>query len=367
MSLLDISRRFRASSSVVLLSDGPFRELLTAEGIRTELIEAGSGLLSVRRSGAGVSLAALGEALKLIGSLARLARKSDLLYANSQKAFVLSAVCAPLARRPLIWHLRDILTEAHFSRSNIRLVVALANLCASRVIANSQATAHAFVAAGGKATKVQVIHNGIDPQPFSTVDQGAARALRCELGIGDAALIGIFGRFHPWKGQHVAVDVMSQIPDAHAVFVGDALFGESTYVAEIRRKVREAGIAHRVHFLGFRRDLPRLLRAVDIVLHTAEAPEPFGRIIVEAMFAERPVIAAAAGGVPEIVVQAVTGYLVAPGDVGEFVKALRLLLSDPARREAMGRAGKDRAHGNFTLDIMLPKLESTILAVTNER
>jgi glycosyltransferase involved in cell wall biosynthesis len=366
LSLLDISRGFRETSTVLLLSDGPFREVLQEEGVPVRLLGAGASVLSIKRSGGGRSPTAVASIAGLAWRLAQVAREFDVLYANSQKAFVVSALAGGLARRPVIWHLRDILCEAHFGRANIRLVTVLANVFASRVIANSQATANAFLAQRGRAGKIRVVHNGIDARDFVAVTDTEAREVRIELGVEGRQLVGVFGRFHPWKGQHVAVDVLSRLPDVHALFVGGALFGEHDYVAEIRRRVREAGMEDRVHFLGFRRDLPRLMRAVDVVLHTAQAPEPFGRVIVEGMLATRPVVAADAGGAAEIVRHGSTGLLVPPGDVGAFAEAVAGLLADPALRATLGRAGHERAIRDFSVDAMLAGVAGEIAAATGE-
>jgi glycosyltransferase involved in cell wall biosynthesis len=366
LSLLDICRRYRETSTVLLLSDGPFRDLLQSEGVPVTLLEAGSSVLAVRRDGAGRSAAAAAGLASLVWKLARVARQFDLLYANSQKAFVVSALAGAIARRPVIWHLRDILSEAHFGRANIRLVTLLANVFARRIIANSQATASAFIAQRGRAGKVRVVHNGIDVRDFAGATEAGAQEVRKELGVGDRHLVGVFGRFHPWKGQHVAVDVLARLPDAHAIFVGGALFGEQDYVAEVHRRVRELGMDNRVHFLGFRRDLPRLMRAVDVVLHTAEAPEPFGRVILEGMLAARPVVAARAGGAVEIVREGITGLLIPPGDVSAFTAAVGSLLTDPARRAAFGRAGYERANRDFSLEAMLTGVAMEITAAVRD-
>jgi glycosyltransferase involved in cell wall biosynthesis len=362
LSLLDISRRYRETSAVLLLSDGPFRDVLQAEGIPVRVLGAGASLLAVRRDGGGRSMKAVGELARLAWKLASIARAFDLIYANSQKAFVVSALAGGLARRPVLWHLRDILSDAHFGAANLRLVTLLANRFARRVIANSEATAGAFIARRGKPEKVRVVYNGIDARGFTGAGPTEAQTIREELGIHDQPLVGVFGRFHPWKGQHVAVQVLARLPGVHAIFVGDALFGEQEYVAEVRRRAHELGLDDRIHFLGFRRDLPRLMRAVDVVLHTAVAPEPFGRVILEGMLACRPVVATRAGGAVEIVQDGVTGRLIAPGDVRGFTDAVADLLADPARRAAIGEAARERAERDFSVEAMLAGVMGEIAA-----
>jgi glycosyltransferase involved in cell wall biosynthesis len=163
------------------------------------------------------------------------------------------------------------------------------------------------------------------------------------------------------------MDVLARLPGVHGLFVGDALFGEQDYVAQVRSQARALGIEGRVHFLGFRSDIPRLMRAVDVVLHTAEAPEPFGRVLVEAMLARRPVVAGRAGGAVEIVVEGETGLLVTPGDVEGYAAAVRALLADPERRADFGAAGAERAAREFSLDAMVRGVASEIEAATARR
>ena len=192
----------------------------------------------------------------------------------------------------------------------------LANRTVVRVIANSRATAAAFVESGGKSKLVRVVYNGIDPAPFELTTPAELEALEKELGLAEASIVGVFSRLAPWKGQHVLLDALPHLPAVHALLVGDALFGERTYAESLRVRARSLGVADRVHFLGFRKDVPRLMRLSDVVVHTSTAPEPFGRMIVEGMMADKPVVASRAGGATEIIEDKVNGYLVPPGNPG---------------------------------------------------
>jgi len=108
-----------------------------------------------------------------------------------------------------------------------------------------------------------------------------------------------------------------------------------------------------VHMLGPRDDVPRLLAACTVVVHASVLPEPFGRVLVEAMLAGRPVIASNAGGVPEVVTDGETGVLVSPGDARALGEALDALRRDPVRTSAMAGRGAARARERFSRDAML--------------
>jgi glycosyltransferase involved in cell wall biosynthesis len=156
------------------------------------------------------------------------------------------------------------------------------------------------------------------------------------------------------------------MPDVHALVVGGALFsGEAPYEAELRSRAELPGFAGRVHMLGARDDVPRLLAACDVVVHASVLAEPFGRVLVEAMLANRPIVATAAGGVPEVVSDGETGVLVPPGDAQALGEALDALRRDPARVAALSRRGADHARARFSRESMLAGVRRVILEVAS--
>jgi glycosyltransferase involved in cell wall biosynthesis len=370
LCLLDVAAYFREGSLVALMEDGPLREALERRGVRVTVLASGGLLRQVKRESAVPGFAAVGAVLSAAREVARLARGYDVLYANSQKAFVVACVSAAFARRPVLWHLHDILDKRIFSRVNIEVDVFLANHVASRVIANSQATARALRANGGTRVPVDVVYNGLDPAVADTVTAADAASMRASLGLGKGPLLGLFGRLAPWKGQHVAIQALALIDvdtDVELVIVGDALFGEESYAAELRALVAKYELTKRVHFLGFRNDVPVLMRMVDVLIHTSTAPEPFGRVIVEGMLAERPVIATAGGGASEIVRPGVTAWQIQPNSPVDLATAILDVIDDPSRAREIALAGRADAIARFTLDVTLPQTERSIALAAGGR
>jgi glycosyltransferase involved in cell wall biosynthesis len=158
--------------------------------------------------------------------------------------------------------------------------------------------------------------------------------------------IGMVGRFAPWKGQHIFIDAVRLIadrhPDAEFLLAGRALFGEDAYERTVREQAR-ASVGDRIRFLDFVDDIPGLLRDLDIVVHASVQPEPFGQVIVEAMMAGKPVIAAAAGGPLDLVEDGVTGRLVPPGDSAALAAAMHELICDRTSAYRMGSEARVRA------------------------
>lgn len=362
LSLFDIIRCRPGPASTVLFNDGPFRECLEKIGADVQVLPLGK-IGQVERD-SGLLRAALGSSTLIVPlfKLAARARKADVVYANTQKSFVVGAVAARLAGRPIIWHLRDMLTADHFSPAMRKIAVSLANHLCAAVIANSHATADAFRQAGG-TVPLHVVHNGIDPAAFDAIETAdAVRWLRAELGVPEAPLVGVFSRLADWKGQHIMIDALGALPDVHAVLVGGSLFDERDYEAALRERVVQRGLTERCHFLGFRSDIPALMKAVDIVAHTSTSPEPFGRVIVEGMLAGRPVIATRAGGANEIIKDGETGLLVAPGDAKALAGAIAALLDPQSRHAGMAQRGDAAARSQFSLTACVNGVDALIAA-----
>lgn len=327
--LLDVVVPWQGSSSF-LFEPGVLATAMLARGIKVIAARWGGGLSGMRRDSSMAKAVPLaGRMIGTVAELARAIRHHDVIYANSQKAFVLAALATRLIRKPLIWHLHDIIDDAHFGAAQRRLQIALANRCADRVIVPSKAASRAFVASGGRAELVQVVANGLD----LARDAASSVSLRGELGLPPGKLFGIFSRLAPWKGQHVAIEALMHLPEAGCVLVGSALFNEDAYAARLRTLVAQLGVADRVHFMGQRSDVGRLMQAMDVVVHPSVDPEPFGRTLVEAMVLRVPVVATDTGAATEILEGGRAGTLVPPGDPAALAAALGAMF-EPASPDA---------------------------------
>jgi glycosyltransferase involved in cell wall biosynthesis len=362
LSLYDLATGMRDRCRVLLFQDGPFRELLRDGGVDVRVLRAGRAVLRARRDaggrpGAGTALGVASLALRLAARAVRY----DVLYANSQKALVACGPAGWLTRRPVIWHLRDLLTDEHFSVQQRRVAVGLARRFAARVIANSNATRDAYVAAGGDKDHVRVVYNGIDPAPFDRVPAESSGRIRAEMGLTDEPIVGLFGRIATWKGQNVLIEALPRLPGVHALIVGEALFAADRGMpAALRGLADRLGVGERVHLVGYRRDVPELMHACDVIVHASTSAEPFGRVIVEGMLAGRPVVASAAGGALELIVDGRTGRLTRSGDVGDLADAISQLLSDSALRATMAAAAGKEARERFSLDRVREKVNAVI-------
>jgi glycosyltransferase involved in cell wall biosynthesis len=344
LGLVDQAAYVGARGHTLLFADGPLREHLEANGSTVTILPTPVGISAIRRShGIGRLLRSIPHLFGMASAVARAAKPFDLIWANSQKSFVVGCFAAVMSGRPLVWHMHDILSAEHFSRTNRRLTVFLANRFCRKVVVVSEASRRSFIDAGGRSDLTVVIYNGIDPALF--VDDRCLE--RPEYTVG------LFGRLTPWKGQDVLIRALVQLPGVHARIVGEALFGEAEYVRSLHQLAEELGVADRCHFDGFRSDIPSAMAECHLIVHTSTSAEPFGRVIVEGMLAGKPVIAATGGATAEILTDGVDGFLVPPGDPIALALAIRRLRDDPALAARIAGAGKATAIERFSLSAFL--------------
>ena len=193
--LLDVVQAFKGSSAF-LFEDGPLRPALAALGITPILPEAKADFADIKRDRSlWRSLPHVAGLARMVLQLAAAARRSDLVYANSQKAFVLAAPACALVRRKLVWHLHDIMSTDHFGAGQIKLTIALANRFAARVIVPSHAAAAAFEAAGGEAPLLRVVPNGVDtPEGEQDPIERGVHGLRHRDGVRRVQPVGAVER-----------------------------------------------------------------------------------------------------------------------------------------------------------------------------
>jgi len=358
--LIDLARYLGPRCDVVLLSDGELNRLLQSQGIAVRVLQAGRSFHGVRRAGGALRvLMALPQSIVLAYKLAATARRHRHIYANSQKAAFVAMLSGALARRPVIWHLHDILSAEHFAWLQRCTLAVMSNHLSHTVIVVSDAARRAFIASGGKPDRVRVVYNGIDPAPYQGLFEQSRAELRRALGLPEGRLVGLFGRITEWKGQRVLIEALPALPDVQALIVGSAMFGEHAEEAYLKTLADRLGVAARVHFLGQRPDVPALMRAVDVVVHCSTSPEPFGRVIVEGLMAGTPVLAADGGASREILGD--SDWVVEPGDPAALAAAIGRVLAEP-NDGPDGQLARLRARmtDHFLLDRMMANIDQVI-------
>jgi len=205
-------------------------------------------------------------------------------------------------------------------------------------------------------SKVISIPTGVDLRQLDphAVDE---KEVRQELGVeATTPLIGTVAVLRSWKGHRFFLEavpvILRKVPSARFLIVGDGPQG-----GNIERWIRELGLAQAVMMLGHREDIPEVLAALDIVVSASTAAEGVPQALLQALAMRRPVVATRVGAVPEVIRHEETGLLVPPGDPAALAAAITSLLSDPHRGAALGMAGRRLVEKEFTVEVMLERLE----------
>ncbi len=266
----------------------------------------------------------------------------DLIHTDSTTETFYCGIAAGIRGIPLVWHIRVDEGGGFLYR--------VLSMLATRIIIVSQALRMGFPWLRSD-DRLAIIYNAIDLEDF---DSSSTSPIRKELEIkGGETLLASIGRIEEKKGHEILISAMKDIKDARLVIIGR---GEAGYINRLKALSESYGISDRVFFMGYREDIPSILKEIDILVVTSFT-EGFSRAILEAMAAGKPVIATDVGGNREAVADGLTGYIVPPGDSNALVNRIKDLINAPEKRERMGRAGRKRVEEEFTIEKNIEKVE----------
>ncbi|MBN1400907.1 MAG: glycosyltransferase family 4 protein [Anaerolineae bacterium] len=287
----------------------------------------------------------------------------DLVHLNDVVCVSRAGILA--ARRqgvPAICHLRAMAWRNAFDRRLSRWLRGY--ICISEAVQRHQRQL------GGRTGPSWVVYNGLDLDDYETLVDRATARRELDLALGpEDMVVGCVGRLVEWKGQHIFLQALGQLapryPRLRGLVVGAPESHSGAYAQELRDLADRPGLRDRVIFTGFRQDVPRLLSGMDVMVHASTAPEPFGRVLIEAMAAGTTVIGTRAGAVPEIIEDRVTGLLVAPGDVDAMAEAIAYALDHPDERGRWQRAARQVVGDQFDVRRYVRGVEQVYEALLN--
>lgn len=328
---------------VELLSDPTARDgatvaVMVAGGpLERRLAKLGVPIVNLRAGGVFSQFLAVIRLARLIRNIRPDVVQSWLYYADLLSVFALK-LSGIRRRTALCWGVRC--SEHRMTEYPMRLRAAIW-LCTrlsgspDLVIFNSRAGEISHKDRGYKPRRVEIVENGIACDRFEAKD---GKRFRNEIGCrDDQIVIVMIGRNDAQKGFDTFVKIAAAFPSVRAIAVGkgtELLVGPDNLCC-----------------LGVRDDIPDILAATDIVLSCSHYGEGFLNVVAEGMAAGKPVICTRVGDATRIVGEA--GIVVPPGDLKAMADSLELLISDPARRKALGDAGSVRVRSEFSIHRMV--------------
>jgi L-malate glycosyltransferase len=271
----------------------------------------------------------------------------DIVHAHDPHGVAAAATALSIAspaRRPALVAARRVdfhLKTNSFSRWKYRQV--------DRFVTASEAIRAMLLQDGVSPERAVTVHEGIDVERVAAIEPMNVRE---EYWFPPHSLIvGNIAALVPHKGQKFLIDaaaiVVREMPEARFL-----VLGEGELHASLEHQIKHLHLAQHVVLAGFRADVLGVLKGLDLFV-LSSVTEGLGTSLLDAMAAERPVVATRAGGIPEVVAHGETGLLVPPRDGVALAAAILEMLRDPARRKRCGAAGVARVRERFTVERMV--------------
>jgi glycosyltransferase involved in cell wall biosynthesis len=334
--LVRLMNRDRFVPKCVAPAGGDFCEFLEGERVPCFVVPMES-IKSLR------VLRTIGTVLKVY----RLIREEDihLVHTDGPRNTFYAGLAAKLAGIPAVFHVR----VSEKPRFEDRILAFLVD--AFVFVSESSRERFRWL---GKEVVQSVVYNGIDLREFedSHNDPGIPEV---EGRPSRRLSVGCIARIEEPKGQIFLLEAIPEIIQeaggADFYFIGEQ---DEAYMKAL--SIRTRGVEEYVHFTGFVEDPFSLMKSLDLVV-LPSLSEGFSRVILEAMALKKPVVATKVGGNPEAVVHGTTGFLVPPADPKALVQSIVALLSDPKKRESMGKAGFERVKSTFDIHKNVREIE----------
>jgi glycosyltransferase involved in cell wall biosynthesis len=217
---------------------------------------------------------------------------------------------------------------------------------------------------GVEPEKVSFVHNGVAIKGSMDEEDAASRVAAEQRERAGEVRIGIIGQVGEWKGHDDLVEALRELREAGLRF-SCTIYGEGKreYTRVLEEKIGRYNLSQSVRWAGFVSSPQEIYAAIDICVVPSRFQESFGLVAAEAAHYCVPVVATRRGGLPEIVQDGVTGYLVEAEAPHELAEKLRLLIEDAALRRKMGRAGHQFASRQFTVGRMAEQMEAVFSRV----
>lgn len=325
---------------IVIPDKGKFYYYLSQKDCKVELVKMRRikvGQLNLK------SISIMLDFFRTSTNIIRIIRREnvDFIYTNGSQAQTFGVFLKLITGKKLIWHVRDTVKAKWLS-----LIFSFFSnkiICISDFIFNQIYLKR----------KAAVIYNGISISHL-ILQTNQERALKKQFGIPqDGLLIAHVASLIPWKRHELFIDLAANIikeySNVYFIIIGDDLFADfPEYKLKLMDMVQMLNLNQKLFFAGFRDDIASDLAEIDVLVHFALG-EPFGRVLIEAMALQKPVIAFNSGALPEIISDGTSGFVIPEGHLLLAEQKLKFLLNSKEIREGFGKEGCKIAGSKFSV------------------
>jgi glycosyltransferase involved in cell wall biosynthesis len=298
-------------------------------------------------------------------------RHYQVVHTHNSKAGFIGRLSAKLARVPVIVHTVHGFAfhqqEPPWRRFLFRNLERLASHWCDRMIFISQPLVDwASKEKIGRTSKMARIYSGIEMDRFHPVSEQEKRRLRAKWGLGEQdAVIGIVSKLWEGKGHDLLIrtfkEIRKELPQARLVIVGEGHLMES-----LKTLVSQLQLSDAVIFTGFLEDIPQIIATFDVAVLPSYF-EGMGRVLLEAMAMEKPVVGTRVGGIPDLIEEDLNGFLVSPGNKKELASAVLKILSDKGLAAKMRQEGRKKMADRFSAESMVRSIEKVYSDLLKEK
>lgn len=359
LCMLDfLSRANHKKAHYTVLTGGLPEYMERIKSLDKKITQVAHAMPRLKPIGPRSALRALSAVKNLAQSIRE--RSPDIIVTNSIRAHIIGTYAARKTGKPIIWMIHDFTFPNFFIKKLAQTP--------EKIIVPSQAVAEYTKKQIPEELheKIIIIPNGIDLEKVDATPLDDN--LRPKKIAPGTPLIGIIGRIDRWKGQDKVISaltrILEKIPDAHLLIIGEPSAHDPKtleFDRAIRKKVEEIGLVENVTFTGFVKNVYGAIKGLSCLVHASTEPEPFGRVVIEAMACGVPVVAGNLGGPGEVVRSGQTGLLVNPNNPGEIAQAVIQILTDPNLAKNLSGRARLAVEERYALPKIVARIEKEIL------
>lgn len=281
-----------------------------------------------------------------------------MVYSNTL-AVLLGIIFASKRDIKHIWHVHEIIESPRIFKVAFQKMLAFKSN--SVIVYNSLATQRFWDINAFIKRKSLAIQNGQELKEIDFSDSDKKSLRKLLFKTDSEIVIALIGRISRWKGQLVLLEAFKKLIQKEynikLVFVGSAPPNQEEFIEKLQIQIKESNLKNNVIIVPFQEQIATVWHSIDIAVVPSTEPEPFGLVALEAMLAQKPVVASNHGGLSEIVVNNETGFLIEPSNEDAFADALEQLICSPELRNKFGLKGYDRAKTVFSVEKYVKSFE----------